>query len=196
MERLTESVNSQTAAAITLDGTRIVLGEVTPTMGRDLMVMPLRPPRVAQPLIQTTFNERNGELAPAGRWLAYQSDESGREEVYVRPFPDVDQGRWQVSTGGGRMPLWSRNGRELFYLSSSNVLMGVQVEPGLSWRSTTPAQILQFPYFEAGSGRTFDIAPDGRRFLVIKPGGDNTPQSLVVVQNWFQELKRRVPANR
>jgi hypothetical protein len=193
VERLTESANPQRPSGTTVDGTQIAFGELT-SKGSDLMLLPLRPPRVAQPLLRTTSNERNAEIAPDGRWLAYESNESGREEVYVRPFPEVDGGQWQVSTGGGRTPLWSRDGRELFYLSLGNLMMGVQVEPGPVWRTTTPAQILKNQYFESGLGsaRTFDISPDGRRFLMIKPGGDNAPQSLVVVQNWLEELKRRV----
>lgn len=105
--------------------------------------------------------------------------------------------RWQVSTGGGRMPLWSRNGQELIYLSPDGALMGVRVEPAPSWRSSTPARILQGQYFFLAPGRTFDIAADGRRFLMIKQGGatEAAPQNLVVVQNWFEELKRLVPAN-
>ena len=195
-ERLTESVNQQRPSGFTPDGAQVIIGERTPT-GSDVMLMPLRPPRLARPLLHTSFNERNAEVSPEGHWLAYESSESGREEVYVRPFPDVEGGRWQISTGGGRTPLWSRNGRELFYLSPANFMMGVQVEPETSWSNTTPVQILKTQYFESGVGsaRTFDISPDGRRFLMIKPGGDNGPQSLVVVQNWLEELKRRVPAN-
>lgn len=114
----------------------------------------------------------------------------------MRPFPDVSGGRWQVSTGGGRMPLWSRNGQELFYVSPDGALMGVRMEPGPSWRSSTPARILQGQHFYTAPGRTFDIAPDGRRFLMIKQGGANdaAPQNLIVVQNWFEELRRLVPA--
>jgi len=97
------------------------------------------------------------------------------------------------------MPLWSRNGPELFYVSPAGALMGVRMEPGPSWRSSTPARVLQGQYFfaNAGNGRTFDIAPDGKRFLMIKAGGgtESTPRNLVVVQNWFEELKRLVPVN-
>ena len=96
------------------------------------MLMPLQPPRNAQPLVQTMFIEQNAEVAPDGRWLAYESSESGRLEIYVRPFPDVGGGRWQVSTGGGRTPFWSRNGQELFYLSPEGVVMGVRAEAGPS----------------------------------------------------------------
>jgi hypothetical protein len=114
--------------------------------------------------------------------------------VYVRPFPDVNTGRWQISTSGGRMPLWSRNGRELFYVSVDDLLMGVAVGPGSSWVNSTPARVLQGPYaytvavpigFGGTNGRPFDIARDGR-FLMIKEGGggEAAPQNLVVVQHW------------
>lgn len=175
---------------------------------QDLVLMPLQPPRRTQPLVQTKFDEPNAEVSPDGRWFAYESTESGRAEVYVRPFPDVNSGRWQVSTGGGRIPLWSRNGRELFYVSPENALMGVRVEAGSTWRSSTPARVLQGEYlysipalqggFGGATGRSFDIAPNGRRFLMIKQSGSagaRAPQHLIVVQNWFEELKRLVPVN-
>lgn len=197
VERLTEGTSTQYANAVTPDGSRIVFRE--DGQGHDLVLLPLPSPRRPQPLIQTMFGERNAEIAPNGRWLAYESNESGREEIYVRPFPDVSGGRWQVSTGGGRIPLWSRKGQELFYVSPDGILMGMRVEEAPSWRSSTPARVLQGQYYYAlpGNGRTFDIAPDGRRFLMIKQGGSNeaAPQNLVVVQNWFEELKRLVPTN-
>jgi len=146
------------------------------------------------------YQENNGQISPDGRWLAYQSMESGRVEVYVRPFPDVDSGRWQVSTAGGRMPLWSRDGKELFFVASE-VLMGVRVEAAdRSWRNSTPSPVLQGQYFypTGNNPRSFDIAPDGRRFLMIKQAGADTAAAapgFVVVQNWFEELKRLLPAN-
>ncbi len=202
-ERLTESPNSQVPNAITPDGTRIIFRENPGTTvsgtGTDVMLMPLQPPRRAQPLLQTAFAQGNAEIAPEGRWLAYESGESGRLEIYVRPFPDVGGGRWQVSTGGGRTPLWSRNGQELFYLSLlEGVVMAVRVQAGSSWSSSTPERVLQGQYFYSNpaNGRTFDIAPDGRRFLMIKQGGSDgaaAPQNRIVfVQNWVEELKTRV----
>ena len=198
VERLTEGPNLQHAYAVTPDGSRVILRE-DGAQQQDLMLLPLQPPRRPQPLVQTMFAERNAELSRDGRWLAYESNESGRDEIYVRPFPEVNGGRWQVSTGGGRLPLWSRNGLELLYVSPDGTLMGVRVEAASPWRSSTPARVLQGPYFfsVAGAGRTFDIAPDGTRFLMIKEGGgtEGAPQNLVVVQNWFEELKRLVPGN-
>jgi serine/threonine-protein kinase len=156
--------------------------------------------------VQTKFSESNADISPNGRWFAYQSQESGRDEVYVRPFPNVADGRWQVSVAGGREPLWSRDGRELFYVSPEDVLMGVQIETGEAWRATSPVPILTGRYLytsptfgpgRGGSiGRSFDISPDGRRFLMMKvEAGENAVPTIVVVQNWHEELKRLVPAN-
>jgi hypothetical protein len=197
VERLSGSPNMQSSTAMSPDGTRLVVGELRPATGLDLMMIPLQPRGPAVPLIETKFNELNAEFAPKGQWLAYESNESGREEVYVRPFPSVEGGKWQVSTSGGRTPIWSRDGRELFYLSSDNRLMGVRIEPGTSWRTTPPAQVLQSRYFEAGTGspRTFDVARDGR-FLMIKQDSSNAPHNLVVVQHWLEELQRRFISKR
>jgi serine/threonine-protein kinase len=205
VERLTETPNEQAPYAVTPDGKRLVLRQDGPKTGGDLMVLTLDGARRLTPLVQTTFNERNGEISPDGRWLAYESDESGREEIYVRPFPDVNGGRWQVSTGGGSEPLWARNGRELFYRGPSGVLLGttVAVEGSGSFRAGTPTKLVETRYYAgAGSGaapgRTYDVSPDGQRFLMLREGGrsDQTappPPSIIVVQHWVEELKRLVP---
>jgi eukaryotic-like serine/threonine-protein kinase len=168
------------------------------------MMLALDGERRLTPLIQTTFNERNGEFSPDGRWLAYESDESGQEEIFVRPFPDVNGGRWQVSTGGGSEPLWARSGRELFYRGPDGALLGVAVavEGSASFRTGKPVRLVEGRYYAgAGSGaapgRTYDVSPDGQRFLMVKEaGGSNqtaAPLSIVVVQHWVEELKRLVP---
>ncbi len=155
------------------------------------------PAHVSRALVRTPFAEQNGEVSPDGRWLAYQSNESGRFEIYVRPLPDVDAGRWQISTDGGVQPLWSRSGRDLFYLGS-NALMGVRVERGATWRAADPVKVIDDAYYHgAGSavGRTYDIAPDGHRFLMIKPSGspESAEAAFIVVQNWIGELDKLVP---
>ena len=150
-----------------------------------------------EPLIHTGFNELNAEISPDGRWLAYQSNESGWLEVYVRPFPKVDSGRWQVSTGGGTRPLWARNGRELFYLDGNNLLTSVPVQTaGSTFSAGNPTKILNTAYWVTLSGRTYDASPDGQRFLMIKDAAATqtstaTPASMVVVINWFEELRAR-----
>lgn len=120
---------------------------------------------------------------------------------YVRPFPDVTGGHWQVSTAGGTRPLWAHSGQELFYLAPDAALMRVAVERGPTWAATTPTKLLEGRYFAGGGGfpsRTYDISPDDRRFLMLKAAGGTdgaaAPTSgLVVIQNWGEELKRLVP---
>jgi Tol biopolymer transport system component len=154
-------------------------------------------------LIQTPFNEQNPIISPDGRWVAYEANNSAQFEVYVRPFPDVNSGTWQISTGGGTRPLWARSGQELFYLSPSGAPMRVGVERGSSWTTPPPSMLLQesqeyvrVPGTSGNPGRTYDISPDGQRFLMIKAlgaGEGAPPPSIVVVQNWLEELKAKVP---
>jgi len=134
------------------------------------------------------------------RWFAYESNDSGRPEIYVRPFPDANSGRWQVSTGGGTRPLWARDGQELFYIPPAGGLMRVSVDRATSWKASAPTKLLEGPYAWVIPGltlRTYDISPNGSRFLLFKPVSGNeqaaTPPSLIIVQNWFEELKRLVP---
>ena len=218
VEQLTESPNIHFASAFSPNGTRLVFREETATTGSDLMVLALEGGRRAQPpspgvgrsgrsatsdvrpLVQTTFNELNGEISPDGRWLTYQSNESGQNEIYVRPFPDTDRGRWQISTGGGTRPLWARSGKELFYLGPSGAVMSTSVEDGSTFRAGNPTRLFEGPYFANlnAAGRTYDVSPDGQRFLMIKEGAStdatSAPREIVVVQNWTEELKRLVPA--
>jgi serine/threonine-protein kinase len=150
-----------------------------------------------EPLVNTTFSEQNAVVSPDGRWFAYQSNETGRNEIHVRPFPDAETGHWMISTGGGTRPLWARNGREIFYLSQSGALMSVPVEPGERFSFDPPRRLFEGRYFigtGGAVGRTYDVSPDGQRFLMIKPVSDgDESQSIVVVQNWQEELKQRVP---
>ena len=197
-ERLTTSSNGQFATGITPAGTAIVFNEATPTMGRDLLQLALDGTRRATPLLQTKFDERNAIVSPDGRWLAYESNSSGSFEIYVRPFPNVGGGQWAVSTAGGTRPLWSRSGRELFYVGPDGALLRVPVEAsGATWNAGTPMKFFDRRYFTGGAaGRTYDVSPDGQRFLMIKaPGTDAsaTPPALIVVQHWDEELKARVP---
>ncbi len=202
VERLTESPHHQFPQTISPDGTYLVFYEQVPDTRSDLHVLTLDDDRRVAPLIVTEFSERNAEISPDGRWLAYQSDASGRAEIYVQPFPDVDTGRWQMSTTGGRRPLWGPDGRELFYLTEAGV-MGVAVETGAGFEEAgTPVLVVEGPYYgtsAAFAGRTYDIAPDGRRFLMLKESVTADPDDpfagltqIYVVLNWFEELKARV----
>jgi serine/threonine-protein kinase len=200
VERLTESPNPQVATAVSPDGHQLIFTETAPKTGDDVMQMELDGTHRVTPLVQSPFTERNGIVSPDGRWLAYEANDSGRVEISVRPFPDVNSGHWQVSTAGGTRPLWARSGQELFYVSPTGALMRVGVERSASWSATTPTLLVKEGYFTTPSlpGRTYDISSDGLRFLMIKEGGgtDQTaaPPQIIVVQHWTEELKRLVPA--
>jgi serine/threonine-protein kinase len=200
-ERLTESPNQQFPMSVAPDGKQLVYRESAPSL--DLMLLPFDQPKQGRALVNTSFAEQNGEVSPDGRWLAYQSNESGRFEIYVRPFPNVEAGRWQISTSGGIQPLWSKNGQELFYvattgLGANGAMMAVRVE-GNRWDAVAAAKLFDDSYYHgaaAGSGHSYDVALDGKRFLMIKSGGGSeSPDSsaLIVVQNWFGELTKLVP---
>ena len=194
--RLTESPNAQFPTSVSPDGARLVFTEIA-AAGGDVLQLRLDGTHAVTPLVQTPFNERNGEVSPDGRWLAYDANDSGRFEIYVRPFPDVTRGLWQVSTDGGTRPLWARNSQELFYLSATGALMRVGVARGPTWAATAPTKLFEGPYGAPvfHSGRTYDVSPDGQRFLMIKDSAADsnaTPASMVVVLNWDQELKRLV----
>ena len=200
VERLTESPNAQNPTAISPDGTRLVFTEMTATTGEDVMALQLEGAHKVMPLVQTPSAERNGIISPDGRWLAYEANDSGQLEVYVRPFPEVTTGHWKVSTAGGTRPLWARNGQELFYLAPDGALMRVGVERGPTWAATAPTKLLDGRSFYGSggvSGRAYDVSPDGKRFLMIKPGSGaestSASTSLVVVQHFDEELKRLVP---
>ena len=176
----------------------------------DLIVVDLHDTsRRPRPLLETRFNELNGEISPDGKWLAYQSNESGRYEVYVRPFPEVTNARFQVSTGGGTRPAWSHDRRYLFYsldltnlqddpTSSGGAIVRVPVRADSTFTFGPPATVVKGGYPAPFAGRHYDIARDGR-FLMIKDARTSDeiggPPQIVVVQNWLDELKRLVPVN-
>ena len=194
VERLAESANYQWPSSFSPDGTRLVFMDTS----SNIAVLALAGERQTTPLMQTAIVERNPEISPDGRWLAYESNESGQEEIFVRPFPDVDAGRWQVSTGGGTQPLWARTGEELFYRALDGAVLRVAVEAGTTFRAGAPTRLFRGPYYGGTVWRTYEVSPDGQRFLMIKEGGADqnfTPPSLVVVQNWSEELKRLVPTH-
>ena len=144
---------------------------------------------VATPLVATPAEEFGPEISPDGRWIAYSSNESGRREVWVRPFPETSGGRYQISTKGGFTPVWGRNGRELFYFDGEGHMISVPITPGESMQ--TGQQSVLFPtaqFITNPFGRTYDVTPDGQRFLMIR-GESGTAVHVVVVFNFLEELK-------
>jgi len=199
VERLTESPNFQAATAVSPDGRWLIFTATVPKTGEDVMQLELDGTHRMTPLVQSPFAERNGVVSPDGRWLAYEANDSGRVEISVRPFPEVNSGHWQVSTAGGTRPLWARSGQELFYASPTGAIMRVGVERGPSWAATPPTMLVKEGYFtmsDGNPGREYDVSPDGQRFLMIKEGGadaSGAPPQIIVVQHWVEELKRLVP---
>jgi serine/threonine-protein kinase len=182
--------------SVSPDGRWLVYRESAPTL--DLMILPLDQPTQTRPLLNTPASEQGGEISPDGKWLAYESNESGRLEIYVRPFPSIDQGRWRVSADGGIQPVWSKTGQELFFVGLNRTFMAVSVGHDRVWNAGNPVKLFDDPYYHGaaiGVGRTYDVAPDGRRFLMVKQaaGSESSETAFIVVQNWFEELQKLVP---
>jgi serine/threonine-protein kinase len=188
--------------AVTPDGKGLIFQQAPLRSGGtvnrgDLMLLPLAGEHRPEKVLVTPFAEVNAELSRNGRWLAYQSNESGREEIFVRPFPSITTGKTQVSRSGGAKPLWARNGRELFYVSNGT-LMSVPVSADSTFVPGNPSKLFDRPYLSFGPpGRLYDASPDGQRFLMTQESSmaGERPESgrFVIVLNWFEELRARVP---
>ena len=190
VERLTESENLHFPYAFSPDGRQLVfLAGTDGFRNSNLGVLSLDEGS-SEPLVATEFSERNGELSPDGRWLAYDSNSSGQSEIYVRPFPNVEDGQWLISSGGGTRPLWARDGQELFYLAPGARLMavGVQTEPGFV--PGNAEVVFEGRYSGGVLGRTYDISPDGERFLTIKKSesDETSATEFILVQNCYQSF--------
>jgi eukaryotic-like serine/threonine-protein kinase len=151
----------------------------------------------ASTLSQGGGNELNADISPDGRWLALDSNVSGRAEIYVRPFPRVNEGRWQVSTSGGSMPVWARSGKELFYQDQTGGIVAVPVESASTFSSGVPHRLFDARNLIIGTttSRSWDVAPDGR-FLMIRDAADQPDAevpAMTVVLNWTKELKAKLP---
>ncbi len=195
-ERLNQSSEPQFASGITPDGTAIVFFKNNQgTTGRDLLQLALDETRRVTPLVDTPAHETEGTVSPDGRWLAYESTLTGSKEIYVRPFPNVSDGQFRVSTAGGTRPLWAPSSKELFYIGVDGSLLQVSVETkGATWNSRAPIKLFERRYFVgANSGRSYDVSLDGQRFLMIKGPGTDASAAVILVQHWDTELKRLAP---
>ena len=197
---------AQTPQSISPDGRRLSYIEIGNQGTPDLMTVSLdsdgaeAKPGKPEPFVKTDFIETGGVFSPDGRWMAYSSDESGSAEVYVRPFPDTGV-KWMISSGGGQRPVWSRNGRELYFLGADSRLMvaSYSVKAG-SFSPDTPRvwSITRIVWTGVWPGvwvgMLYDLAPDGKRFAVVVPTGDDKQRAnLTFLFHFFDELKRRVP---
>jgi len=200
---LTTSANIQAPSSFTPDGKGLLFQEVRAKTGADLLLLHLDRARQIEPIIESDFTDVGGEISPDGRWLAYYSNEGNAPAVWVRPFPNANGGRWLVSSGGGTRPTWSKDGRELFYLSVPRLdvpggsMMAVPVQTSPIFSAGSPTKLFDGPVYALNSARTFDVSRDGKRFLIIEDalsGADSSaPPALTVVLNWTEELKARLP---
>jgi eukaryotic-like serine/threonine-protein kinase len=169
------------------DGRFVLYGHgENPNAPADLWVLPVAGDEKPFPLIETPrFREHHGRFSPDGRWVAYVSNESGRDEIYVVPFPRAD-GRWQVSTSGGSWPRWRGDGRELFYVAADGNVMAVPVNArSAGFLNDPPARLFQLnPQLLGSIAYLYDVSDDGTRFLVNRSTGTMTPAPLTVVINW------------
>jgi serine/threonine-protein kinase len=189
-ERLIESSTIRRATSVLSAGSAVLFTEVA-----DVMMLTLDEGRRVHPVVRTPQPEQHGVISPNGQWLAYAGFD-GALQIFVRPFPNVNDAITQVSTSGGSQPLWASNGRELFYLSLDGSLMSLPVVPGQTWKAEAPVRVIDPDVLRdvSISLRTYDVSPDGRRFLVIKDApGERTaasPPQIIVVQNWVEGWKR------
>ena len=202
-ERLIESKTLYAPNSFTPDGSQLVIQSVNGT-AIDLHTLSMAGEHTEQPLFATEFVETQAAVAPDGRWLAYVTNETGQAEVYVRPFPEVDNGKWQISTNGGMEPRWRRDGKELFYaVGQFNVgkvkgIAAVAIDTASGFHAGKPEVLFSGDY-GLGLGRSYDVTADGQRFIMLKaitkPSTDIESQltNLVTVENWFDELKRLAP---
>ncbi|MBL8295027.1 MAG: PD40 domain-containing protein, partial [Bryobacterales bacterium] len=193
-QRVTNSANEPAPNDWSRDGRLVLFNELAPDTKRDLWVLPVTPdgkPEAGaqpRPYLRTPSNEIQGRFSPepSPRWVAYTSDESGWNEIYIQAFPEP-QGKFQISTGGGMFPEWSPDGRELFYVSEEGRLMAVGLNRGAdSIAPSTPRELFTFSR-SIGSSFPYAVAPDGKRFLVKTPVGDSGP--LEVIVNWQALVK-------
>jgi serine/threonine protein kinase/Tol biopolymer transport system component len=196
LERLTTSQYINAPTSWSPDGQLLAFAEVNPTTGASVSVLRMSDRKVLT-FNRTQFNENEPRFSPDGRWLAYISDESGRYEVYVQPYPGPG-GKFQISTEGGTEPAWNPRGKELYYRSGDKMMaVDIATQPGFT--ASTPRMLFEGRY-EANQVPlyNFDISPDGQRFLMVKPVEQDqaAPTQINVVLNWFEELKQKVPTGK
>jgi serine/threonine-protein kinase len=202
-QRLTESKSPQYARSWRPDGKVLAFHQLDPNTGWDIMTLPIEgdeksgwKPGEPKAFLNSGFLEREPAFSPDGRWLAYHSNESGNFEVYVRPFPSQG-GKWQISTGSGVAPKWSRNGKELFYRTmDSKIMVVTYTASGDSFRADKPQLWSPGQFTDRGSTYNFDLHPDGKRFAVLKaPGTEQTPavNKVTFIFNFFDELRSKFP---
>jgi Tol biopolymer transport system component len=181
-----EWTGSMTPTDWSADGRFVLLNGLVNKTGYDLWVLPMQGDGKPFPLLETEFNERNGKFSPNGRYVAYESSESGNYEVYVQPFPGK-QGKWQVSVKGGSNPVWSRDGKELFYVAADSKLMTMDVNTGAKFAHDIPKPLFELTVRGLVN---YDVSRDGKRLLIPQPLASKEPPSMTLIVNWYTAVKR------
>jgi Tol biopolymer transport system component len=198
---LTQSKNRQLTDSFTPDGKRLAYHELNSQAQNKIWTVPLESDGTGlragkpEPFLQTSFDERHGTFSPDGRWMAYDSNESGGYQVYMRPFPDKG-GKWQISNSGGLNPVFSRNGHELFFRTEDNqIMVASYTVKGDSFVADKPRIWSEKRLANLGFTPNYDLAPDGKRIAALMPSGtpeDQRAQSHVIfLENFFDEVRRR-----
>jgi serine/threonine-protein kinase len=198
-KRLTvDNANAQFPDSFSPKGDWLFYRQTGADQGRHMFKISFPTSGSATPVLNTSVRMRNGELSPDGRWFAFESDNSGTWEIYLRSF-ETGGAQLQVTTGGGRQPHWSKNGRDLFFFGGDGAFMKAEASGVSGLRASSPVKILPAGYFTGSltgrfDGRQYDVSADGQRFLMIKARGDLTPPSITIEQHFDEELKTRVPS--
>ncbi len=198
-ELLYESDLPKTPMSWFPDGKFLVYWTTDPKTQSDVWVLPVTGEKKPVPFLQTPFNEQWPQISPDGKWIAYTSNETGRPEIYVRPFPS-GEGKWQISTNGGNFPRWRRDGKELFYMSIATLgkMISVKVNPaGTTFEYGDPVELFDSGYVNVGHTSNYHpyaVSADGQRFLIPRPevtgGPDAAATPITVVLNWTAGLKK------
>jgi Tol biopolymer transport system component len=186
---LLQSATEKSATSWSHDG-QFILFENWPLREKGgIWLLPLTGERQPKPLLQAlAFNQTGGQFSPDGRFVAYMSNESGRTEIYVRPFPLSDD-KWSISSGGGQLPLWRADGKELFYITGDGKLMSAEIRASGKFESSVPEQLFQTNIKNRGNGLCYAAAANGQRFLINAFVEGDNPAPMTVVLDWTADLK-------
>jgi len=193
-ELLLHTDNAKFADDWSSDNRYLIYENEDPKTKYDLWILPMFGDKKPYPYLQTEFNEAHAQFSPDGKWVAYGSDEIGRTEVYVRPFPNVSGGKWQVSTGGGDQPSFRKDGKELYYIAPDGRLMAVDIRLGDSFDAGVPHPLFQTnvtPQPLVGSDRNqYRPTADGQKFLVNTLPAEATYSGITIIFNWIGALQK------
>jgi Tol biopolymer transport system component len=195
-ELLLESDQNKVTTDWSPDGRFLLFRSLDPQTGYDLWVLPISGDKKPFPFLKTFFDERDGQFSPDGKWVAYQSNESGRFEIYVQPFPGPGR-KFRISSNGGAQPRWNKNGKEIFYVSLDSKMMAAPVKltaDGQSLETGTPAalfpvRVADGPVSVANNKQQYAVSADGQRFLVNLAVDEGTASPITLILNWQGKAK-------